>query len=188
MIILKLVGRILAIPLLVVTSLMWLVVKAMIAIYGLCYGILGIALVVAMILFLVYQEWANVIALIVIAVIAFVVLFARMNQEEREDALGQMEAMLGDEASGEMDYDTMQEILDKYGNGEKEEIFSLYIECIRRLIARLVLESYDVAAYVYQKHCIEKQSLEEMLETTRLSETALNMFVKYFDVREKQNR
>lgn len=111
-----------------------------------------------------------------------------MNQEEREDALGQMEAMLGDEASGEMDYDTMQEILDKYGNGEKEEIFSLYIECIRRLIARLVLESYDVAAYVYQKHCIEKQSLEEMLETTRLSETALNMFVKYFDVREKQNR
>jgi len=76
MIILKLIGKILAIPLLVITSLMWLVVKALIAIYGLCYGILGIGVVAVMILFLAYQEWANMIALIIIATVAFVVLFA----------------------------------------------------------------------------------------------------------------
>ncbi len=76
MIILKMLGKLLAIPALLVTSLMWLVVKAMIAIYGLCYGLLGIGVVAAMILFLTYQEWTNVIALIVIAVVAFVVLFA----------------------------------------------------------------------------------------------------------------
>ena len=63
-------------------------------------------------------------------------------------------------------------------------MFKEYIECIRRLLARLVMESYDVAAYVYQKHCVEKQSIEEMLKTTRLSEASLEMFVKYFDVRE----
>ena len=76
MIILKMLGKLLAIPALVATSLMWLVVKAMTAIYGLCYGLLGIGIVAAMILFLAYQEWANVIALIVIAVVAFAVLFA----------------------------------------------------------------------------------------------------------------
>lgn len=76
MIILKLIGKILAIPLLLITSLMWLVVKAMITIYGLCYGLLGIGVVVALILFLAYQEWSNVIALVVIAVAAFVLLFA----------------------------------------------------------------------------------------------------------------
>lgn len=76
MIILKMLGKLLAIPALLVTSLMWLVVKAMTAIYGLCYGLLGIGVVAAMILFLAYQEWANVIALIVIAVVAFAVLFA----------------------------------------------------------------------------------------------------------------
>ena len=76
MIILKLIGKIIAIPLLVVTSLIWLVVKTMIALYGLCYGLLGIGVIAAMILFLAYQEWANVIALIVIAVVAFAVLFA----------------------------------------------------------------------------------------------------------------
>ncbi len=76
MIILKMLGKLLAIPALLVTSLVWLAVKAMTAIYGLCYGLLGIGIVAAMILFLAYQEWANVIALIVIAVVAFAVLFA----------------------------------------------------------------------------------------------------------------
>lgn len=76
MIILKIIGKILAIPLLLFTSLMWLLVKALIAIYGLCYGILGIGVIAALILYLAYQEWANVIALVVIAVVAFTVLFA----------------------------------------------------------------------------------------------------------------
>ena len=76
MIILKWIGKLLAIPTLLITSLMWLVVKALVAIYGLCYGLLGIGVVAAMILFLAYQEWANVVALIIIAVAAFVVLFA----------------------------------------------------------------------------------------------------------------
>lgn len=76
MIILKILGKLMAIPALLVTSLMWLVVKAMTAIYGVCYGLLGIGVVVAMILFLAYQEWANVIALIVIFAVAFAVLFA----------------------------------------------------------------------------------------------------------------
>ena len=76
MIILKMLGKLLAIPALLATSLMWLVVKSMTAIYGLFYGLLGIGVVAVMILFLAYQEWANVIALMVIAVVAFAVLFA----------------------------------------------------------------------------------------------------------------
>ncbi len=76
MIILKWFGKFLAIPALVITSMLWLVVKALIAIYGLCYGLLGISVVAALILFLAYQEWANVVAILVIAVVAFAVLFA----------------------------------------------------------------------------------------------------------------
>lgn len=123
-----------------------------------------------------------------IPVLEAIWLIARMNQEERRDALAQLQAMLGDEETDEMDHETIQDILDKYANEKEDEIFSQYIECIRSLIARLVLESYDVAAYVYQKHCIEKLSLEEMMASSRLSESALKMFVKYFDVRENQDR
>ena len=113
-------------------------------------------------------------------------LIAKMSHEEREDALLQLQAMIGVEDNGEMDYDTMQEILDKYGDVEEDNVFSEYIECIRRLLARLVLESYDVAAYVYQKLCVEKLSLEEIMATSRLSSDALKMFVKYFDSRNKK--
>lgn len=74
--IIKMISKLLAIPALFVTSLMWLVVKAITAIYGLCYGLLGLGLVAALILFLVYQEWMNVVAVIVIAVVAFAVLFS----------------------------------------------------------------------------------------------------------------
>lgn len=66
MIILKWIGKAVAIPMLLITSLLWLVAKSVTMIYGLCYGLIGIGAVVALILFLAYQEWANVIALIVI--------------------------------------------------------------------------------------------------------------------------
>lgn len=74
--IIKIIGKILAIPTLLITSMIWLIVKAVIAIYGLCYGLLGIGVVAALILFIAYQEWANVVALIIIAVISFAILFS----------------------------------------------------------------------------------------------------------------
>ena len=43
-----------------------------------------------------------------------------MNPEERRDALRQLDAMIGDEETGEMDYEAMQEILDKYGEVEED--------------------------------------------------------------------
>ena len=74
--IIKMISKLLAIPALLVTSLMWLVVKAVITIYGLCYGLLGIGMVAALILFLAYQEWMNVGAVLIIAVVAFAILFS----------------------------------------------------------------------------------------------------------------
>lgn len=76
MMIIKMISKLLAIPALLVISLVWLVVKAMTAIYGVCYGILGLGLVAAFLLFLFYQEWMNVVAVIVIAVVAFAILFS----------------------------------------------------------------------------------------------------------------
>lgn len=90
-------------------------------------------------------------------------LIARMNSEERKDALAQLQAMIGDEEQMEKpDYEKVQEILDKYGDVEDENIFSQYIECFRNLLTGLILESYDVAAYVYQKRCVEGLSIEEL--------------------------
>ena len=116
-------------------------------------------------------------------------LIARMNSEEREDALAQLQAMIGEEEQMEKpDYEKVQTILDKYGEVEDENIFSQYIECFRNLLAGLILESYDVAAFVYQKRCVEGLSIEEIMKNTRLSRDQLNMFVKYFDTRQRASK
>lgn len=116
-------------------------------------------------------------------------LIARMNSEERKDALAQLQAMIGEEEQMKKpDYEKVQTILDKYGEVEDENIFSQYIECFRNLLAGLILESYDVAAFVYQKRCVEGLSIEEIMKNTRLSRDQLNMFVKYFDARQSTGK
>ena len=116
-------------------------------------------------------------------------LIARMNSEERKDALTQLQAMIGEEEQMKKpDYEKVQTILDKYGEVEDENIFSQYIECFRNLLAGLILESYDVAAFVYQKRCVEGLSIEEIMKNTRLSRDQLNMFVKYFDARQRAGK
>ena len=109
-------------------------------------------------------------------------LIAKMNPEERADALTQLEAMLGDEETGEMDCEVMQEILDKYGNEEKDEVFSQYIESIRTLIAKLILESYDIAAFVYQKRCVEKMSIEDIMKISGIKEGMFEKIAPYITV------
>lgn len=111
-------------------------------------------------------------------------LIARMPSEEKKDAFKQIEAMLRDEEGYEKpDYDTVQAIIEKYSDVEDETIFSKYIDCFRRVLSGLILESYDIAAYVYQKRCVEGLSIEETMKTTRFSREQLNMFLRYFDIR-----
>ena len=71
----KWIGKILTIPLILLTSFTCLVMKVLTMFYGACYGLVGIGFVAAMILFVAYSEWRNVIALIIILLIAFMVLF-----------------------------------------------------------------------------------------------------------------
>ena len=114
-------------------------------------------------------------------------LIARMNPEQRKDALKQIEAIAGIENDGKADYEAVEAILDKYEDVGEDDVFSQYVDCFREVLTQLILESYDVAAYIYQKHCVEGLSIEKMMKTTRLSEDALNMFVKYFDARHNQD-
>lgn len=116
-------------------------------------------------------------------------LIARMKTEQRKDALEQLQAMIGDEEQSEkLNYEKVQEILEKYGEVEDESIFSQYIECFRNLFTELILESYDVAAFVYQKRCVEGLSIDDIMKNTRFTRDQLNMFVRYFYARQRAGK
>ena len=112
-------------------------------------------------------------------------LLAKMSHEEREDALQQLRAMIGDEDLGKMDHESVKEIMEKYSSIEDEKIFSEFIEYIRKLIATLIVESADVAGFVYQKYCVENQSIEYIMSNTRLTENIIRIYTKYFDCVQK---
>lgn len=71
----KMIIKIALLPVLLVTGLIWLLVKATVWIYGVMNGLLGIAIAVFVLLFLAFQEWTNAIVMVAIAVFAFLILF-----------------------------------------------------------------------------------------------------------------
>ncbi|MEE1086468.1 MAG: hypothetical protein U0L05_04790 [Schaedlerella sp.] len=75
MALLKLILKIALLPVLIVTGILWLMVKTVVWIYGMMNGILGLAIAVFVILFLGFQEWTNAVVMIGIAAFAFLILF-----------------------------------------------------------------------------------------------------------------
>ena len=54
-------------------------------------------------------------------------LIARMNPEQRKDALKQIEAIAGIENDGKADYEAVEAILNKYEDVGEDDLFSLKI-------------------------------------------------------------
>lgn len=46
--------------------------------------------------------------------------------------------------------------------------------------------SYEMAALIYQKRCVEGLSKEQIAEESGLSPDRLELFLKYYDIRKEQ--
>lgn len=50
----------------------------------------------------------------------------------------------------------------------------------------LTVNSYEMAALIYQKRCVEGLSKEQIAEEEGLSPDKLELFIKYYDIRKEQ--
>lgn len=110
--------------------------------------------------------------------------FAKLSEEERIDALNYLEA-LEDFTIGEGELEALQEITDKY----KEQDFQYFdriSEIFRNVLAMLTINSYEIAALIYQKRCVEGLSKEQIAEESGLRPDRLELFLKYYDIRKEQ--
>ena len=110
--------------------------------------------------------------------------FAKLDENERIDALNYMEG-LEDFTIGEGELEAMQEIIEKYKD-QDVQFFDRVSEIIRNVIAVLTINSYEMAALIYQKRCVESKSKEQIAEETGLDLNKIDMFVKYYDIREEK--
>lgn len=110
--------------------------------------------------------------------------FAKLSEEERIDALNYLEA-LEDFAVGEGELEALQEIADKYKD-QDFQFFDRVSEILRNVLAMLTVNSYEMAALIYQKRCVEGLSKEQIAEEAGLSPDKLELFIKYYDIRKEQ--
>lgn len=110
--------------------------------------------------------------------------FAKLSEEERIDALNYLEA-LEDFAIGEGELETLKEISEKC----KEQDFQFFdrvSEILRNVLAMLTVNSYEMAALIYQKRCVKGLNKEQIAEEAGLSPDKLELFIKYYDIRKEQ--
>lgn len=110
--------------------------------------------------------------------------FAKLSEEERIDVLNYLEA-LEDFAIGEGELEALQEIADKYKD-QDFQFLDRVSEILRNVLAMLTVNSYEMAALIYQKRCVEGLSKEQIAEEAGLSPDKLELFIKYYDIRKEQ--
>lgn len=112
--------------------------------------------------------------------------FAKLSEEDRIDALNYLEG-LEDFAIGEGELETMQKIVEKYKN-QDTQFFDRVSEILRNVLAMLTINSYEMAALIYQKRCVEGKSKEQIADEAGLNPDKIEMFLRYYDIREgKEN-
>jgi len=67
--------KLLLLPVLAVTGILWVLTKAAVWVYGIFHGFSGIAIAIFLLLFLGFREWTNAIVMLGIATALFMVLF-----------------------------------------------------------------------------------------------------------------
>lgn len=110
--------------------------------------------------------------------------FAKLSEEERIEALNYLET-LEDFAIGEGELEALQEITDKYKD-QDFKFFDRVSEILKNVLAMLTVNSYEMAALIYQKRCVEGLSKEQIAEEAGLSPDKLELFIKYYDIRKEQ--
>lgn len=110
--------------------------------------------------------------------------FAKLDEKERVDALNYLEG-LEDFAIGEGELEAMQEIVEKYKD-QDTQFFDRVSEILRNVLAMLTINSYEMAALIYQKRCVERKSKEQIAEEAGLNPDKIEMFLRYYDIRESK--
>lgn len=56
-----------------------------------------------------------------------------------------------------------------------------YAEIMRKMLGVLIAQSCDMAAFVYQKHCIEGKSPQKIAEESGIDEESIWLMAQYYD-------
>lgn len=112
-------------------------------------------------------------------------LYARMPGQEQELLLKFMEENLNKDA-GRLDETKFSKILDDSGVELNPNVIE-YNDLMGKMIGGLIVQACELASLVYQSHCIEGKSVEEIEKEFDLEEKLIRLIAEYYDKRSKQD-
>lgn len=107
-------------------------------------------------------------------------LFAKLNEGEQNAVLLQLVAMLEGTEDEENSDNIIREILEECNEGIDNPVMLQYVSTLRKLVENIVAEVCKMAAFTYQKYCVEKINVEDILQIDGVTEDLLNLFLVYF--------
>jgi len=110
--------------------------------------------------------------------------FAILGEEEQKEALEYIKT-IDDYYEDDTDLESLKEHLKKFENDRVSEEFQEFIQVVKRLVGRMIRDSYGLARLFYQKRCIEHKDVDEISKECGLAPDKIQVFVDYFDVQEE---
>lgn len=105
--------------------------------------------------------------------------YARMDKSEKENFL----EFLRENAESDMGDDEKKKLLKMME--ESKSTPSPYLKkfnsLMQELIATLIAQACEMSALIYQKYCIEKNSIREISETIHVPESTIKLMAQYYD-------
>ena len=111
--------------------------------------------------------------------VAVIWIYAKMENPEKEQILEFVRENIKSGAS-DGEKEKLMELMEKSKLNPSpcvEEFHSL----MQELVATLIVQACEMSAIIYQKYCIEKNSIREISETIHVPESTIELMAQYYD-------
>jgi len=111
--------------------------------------------------------------------VAVIWIYARMENPEKEQFLEFVRENIKSGAS-DGEKEKLMELMEKSKLNPSpyvEEFYSL----MQELVATLIAQACEMSALIYQKYCIEENSVKEISETIHVPQDAVELMAQYYD-------
>lgn len=112
-------------------------------------------------------------------IIEMIWLYARLSKEEQKMIRDFIQENLKDEHKNLHETDLAKAMPNS--ESERNPDIEEYAELMRKMLGTLIAQSCDMAAFVYQKHCIEKKSPQEIAEESGVDEESIRLMAQYYN-------
>ncbi|WP_289302049.1 hypothetical protein [Sporofaciens musculi] len=114
-------------------------------------------------------------------IIEIVWTYSRMEKSDKEKVL----TFMRENMASDIELSEKQKMIKLIEESKPSPYVEEFHSLMQKLIGTLIAQSCEMSALVYQKYCIEKNSIKEISETFHVPENSVELMAQYYDTKLK---